>query len=264
MDLGLSGKTALVVGATGDIGQAVARRLAQEGANVLAAGRDGGRMAALAGELGARCLGTLEVDLAHEDSITAAVNRAFEIAGNVDILVSAAVGKSFGSVWDLSRKDWEAIFRIKYMGTADVCRQVARRMAARREGVIVNLIGIATHVYYPTSVVGGDSNIATARFTRFLAAEMAQHNVRVLGVSPGFVDGRRLAGFFEAERRNLEATVPLGRVGRPDEIADLAAYLVSPRAAYMTGNIVEIDGGVSLHAPGARLPFPGGASGEQP
>lgn len=257
MDLQLNGRTALVVGATGDIGAATARALAREGARVIVAARDTGRMGALVAELGEQAIGSLAIDLGDEAQIAATVEQAWDMAGGIDILVSAAVSKSFGSMWDLSREDWESIFRIKYMGTVDVCRRVARRMAERRQGVIINLVGIATGVYYPTSVVGGDSNIATLRFTRFLAAEVAAHNVRVLGVSPGFTDGKRLAGFFEAERRNLESSVPLGRIARPEEIADLIAYLASPRAAYMTGNIVEIDGGVSLHAPGARLPFPG-------
>src|SRR5258706_14076471 len=145
------------------------------------------------------------------------------------------------------------------MGTVDLSRGVARRMVARNSGVIVNFIGIATDVLYPANPAGGDANIAAARFTRFLAVKVAHAGVRVLGVSPGFVDGRRLEAFLDAEKANMAAAVPLGRIGTPAEMADLVTFLASPRARYMTGNIVAIDGGVSLHAP-PELPSPGAAS----
>ena len=244
--------TALVAGATGDIGQAVAEALTAEGVRVVLAARDQARLDAVAATLGPAAAGTVVMDFASAESIATGIDAAWRLAGEIDIMVCTVVSNTFGSVWDLSRKDWEDLFRIKYMGTVDLSRAAARRMVARGSGVIINFIGIATDVLYPANPAGGDANIAAARFTRFLAAKVAPAGVRVLGVSPGFTDGRRLAAFVEAERANLAATVPLGRIGTPAEMADLVTFLASPRARYMTGNIVEIDGGVSLHTPPGR------------
>ena len=249
MDLQLRGKTALVAGATGDIGRAVARGLAAEGVRVVIAARDRDRLEAVGRELGQQLAGTVVVDFASEVSIQSAVAEAWSLTGGVDIAVCTVVSNTFGTVWDLARKDWEDLFRVKYMGTVDFARTIARRMVGRRTGVIINFIGIATEVLYPTNPAGGDANLAAARFTRFLAAKVATAGVRVLGVSPGFVDGRRLSTFLDAEKANLAAGIPLGRIGTPEEMADLVTFMASPRAGYMTGNIVELDGGVSLHTP---------------
>ncbi len=252
MNLGLAGLKALVAGATGDIGRAVAMGLAAEGVRVVVAARDRGRLDGVAGELGSSAAGSVVMDFADESSITAGVEEAWRLAGGIDIAVCTVVSNTFGTVWDLKRKDWEDLFRIKYMGTVDFSRAVARRMVGQGSGVIINFIGIATDVLYPTNPAGGDANLAAARFTQFLAAKVATAGVRVLGVSPGFVDGRRLSTFLDAEKANLAATVPLGRIGTPEEMADLVTFLASPRASYMTGNIVALDGGVSLHTPPGR------------
>lgn len=252
MNLQLAGLKALVAGATGDIGSAVAAGLAAEGAKVIIAGRDNARLKSVEASLGPACEGIVIMDFADEASIQRGIEEAYALAPEIDIVVCTVVSNTFGSVWELSRKDWEDLFRIKYMGTVDLSRGVARRMVARGSGVIINFIGIATDVLYPTNPAGGDANLAAARFTRFLAAKVATAGVRVLGVSPGFTDGRRLSTFVEAERANLAATVPLGRIGTPEEMADLVCFLASPRASYMTGNIVALDGGVSLHVPPGR------------
>jgi NAD(P)-dependent dehydrogenase (short-subunit alcohol dehydrogenase family) len=245
-----------VAGATGDIGRAVAMGLAAEGVRVVLAGRDAARLRAVASELGDAAAGTVVMDFASEGSIKSGIDEAWRLAGALDIMVCTVVSNTFGTVWELDRKDWEDLFRIKYMGTVDLSRGVARRMVARGSGVIINFIGIATDVLYPTNPAGGDANLAAARFTRFLAAKVATAGVRVLGVSPGFVEGRRLSAFRDAEKANLAATVPLGRIGTPREMADLAVFLASPRAGYMTGNIVALDGGVSLHTPPGKPATP--------
>ncbi len=241
-----------MAGATGDIGKAVAKGLAAEGVRVVVAARDRGRLDGVVAELGASAADSVVMDFSDESSITAGVADAWALAGGIDIAVCTVVSNTFGTVWDLGRKDWEDLFRIKYMGTVDFSRAVARRMVGRGGGVIINFIGIATEVLYPTNPAGGDANLAAARFTQFLAAKVATAGVRVLGVSPGFVDGRRLSTFLDAEKANLAATVPLGRIGTPEEMADLVTFLASPRAGYMTGNIVALDGGVSLHTPPGR------------
>jgi len=246
MDLGLRDKGALVVGATGGIGSAVAMALASEGVRVVPAARDAGRLNALASTLGAACPGTVAVDLSDGTSIRDAIGKAEALLNGVDILINMAVHTVFGSVWSMQRPDWDSAFRVKYMGSADIARCTAERMVVRKSGVIVNFSGIAAQTLYETSPFSGDANIAIERFTRFLAAQVAASGVRVFGISPGFVDTGRLAAFNDAERSEFESTIPLGRIAKPTEIADIVTFLVSPRASYLTGAIITIDGGVSL------------------
>lgn len=252
MDLRLGGRAAFVVGATGEIGASIASTFAGEGARVVIAGRDEDRLQALLSSLGAASPGSVVLDLTDERSVREGVDRAEALLGGIEILVCSAMGETFGSVWTMDRETWENALRVKYVGTADLCRRVAGRMVERRSGVIATLIGVAAEVLFPSNPVGGDVNVALARFTRFLAAAVAPAGVRVVGVSPGYVRGRRLAAFADTAANAIEATIPLGRICTPQEVADLITFVVSPRAGYITGTIVTIDGGLSLPAPVER------------
>ena len=127
MNLQLAGLKALVAGATGDIGSAVAAGLAAEGAKVIIAGRDNARLTSVEASLGPACEGIVIMDFADEASIQRGIEEAYALAPEIDIVVCTVVSNTFGSVWELSRKDWEDLFRIKYMGTVDLSRGVARR-----------------------------------------------------------------------------------------------------------------------------------------
>jgi 3-oxoacyl-[acyl-carrier protein] reductase len=249
MDLGLEGSGALILGATGDIGRATAAALAAEGARIVGTGRDRGRLAELERSLGAASAGTIELDVTDERAVAPAVERAEELLGGIDVLVCAAMAPTWGSVWTVEREPWRYAFEVKYIGTADLCRRVAERMAARRSGVILTLIGVAAEVLFGSNPIGGDVNLTLQRFTLFLASAVAGRGVRVVGVSPGLVRSRRLETFAGHEGGELERTVPIGSSCLPEEVAGLVTFLASPRARYVTGTIVTIDGGLSLRLP---------------
>ena len=118
-------------------------------------------------------------------------------------------------------------------------------MVERKSGTIANVIGIATDIVVTANPAGSAANSALRSFTRVLAAEVAQSGVRVVGVSPGFVAGQRL-GRFASAIETLRATIPLRRIGTPQELADVIVFAASARASYMTGTIITVDGGATL------------------
>ena len=246
MDLGLSGRRALVVGATGAIGGATAMGLAAEGVQVALAGRSADKLAALSTQLEASCLATIALDLTSGDSVAAAVDQATAALGRIDILVCAAAGDAFGSVWDVSREVWEREVVIKYLGTADLCRQVGARMREQGGGVVILYTGIAANRVFSSNPMGGGANAALENFVRVLSASGAEAGVRAVGVSPGMTYSHRFNAFGADRVGEIEASIPLGRIAQPHEIADVAVFLASDRAGYVTGQIVVVDGGLAV------------------
>jgi NAD(P)-dependent dehydrogenase (short-subunit alcohol dehydrogenase family) len=247
MDLELQGRGALVVGATGDIGRAVVERLSSEGARVVAGARSTEGLDGAFGAASGGIAGFVEIDMIDDASIASAASRAEEILGGIDVLVCTAAGEvNYGGVWGVDRGDWESELAIKCIGTSRLCTAVAKGMVERKRGVIVNVIGIATDIVVRQNPVGSGTNSALRSFTRVLAAEVAEAGVRVVGVSPGMVAGQRFDRFAGDRTQEIQATIPLGYIGSPQEIADVIVFFASDRATYVTGVIVNVDGGVTL------------------
>ena len=249
MDLEIAGRGAFVVGATGDIGRATVRRLLAEGARVVAGARSAGRISGKLRAEGLDVHGMVEIDLLDAASTEAAAEHASELLGGaIDMLICAAGGNVvYAPVWDIPRDVYERDYRIKVVGTSHLCTKVAARMVERGSGAIVNVIGIATDIVVTVNPAGSAANSGLRSFTRVLAAEVAGSGVRVVGVSPGFVKGERLARFATDEQtRQLTETIPLRALADPKELADVIAFVASPRASYITGEIVTVDGGATL------------------
>ena len=249
MDLEIDGRGAFVVGATGDIGRATVRRLLAEGARVVAGARSVDRMSGMLGAEGLDVHGMVEIDLRDEASTQAAAGRARDLLGGaIDILICAAGGDvTYAPVWEIPRDVFERDYRIKVVGTAHLCTEVAAHMVERGSGAIVNVIGIATDIVVTVNPAGSAANSGLRSFTRVLAAEVAKSGVRIVGVSPGFVKGERLARFATDEQtQRLKESIPLRALADPKELADVIVFVASPRASYMTGEIVIVDGGATL------------------
>ncbi len=249
MDLEIKGRGAFVVGATGDIGRATVERLLAEGARVVAGARSAERMAGMLGAAGLDVHGMVEIDLRDEASTAAAAVRAEELLGGaIDILVCAAGGDvTYAPVWEIPPGVYERDYRIKVVGTSQLCTRVAAHMVERGSGAIVNVIGIATDIVVTVNPAGSAANSGLRSFTRVLAREVAGSGVRVVGVSPGFVEGERLARFATDEQtRRLKESIPLRALADPNEVADVIVFVASPRASYITGEIVIVDGGATL------------------
>jgi 3-oxoacyl-[acyl-carrier protein] reductase len=249
MDLGLGGKIAIVTGGSKGIGQAVALTFLREGASVLVCAR--GQQAldetlAAAGPDGARRIAAVAADLTRGEGVEAVVERCQAIYGGVDILVNNAGSTRPGEFLKLSDEAWMEDWSLKFFGYVRMAREVIPLMEKRGGGVIVNVIGTGALRPAANFMIGGAVNAALNHFTKALADEGAKHRVRVVGVNPGPIMTERLRSFLppgEAAEKAMRRSTPLGRAGKPEEVADLVAFLASDRAAFIHGANVTIDGG---------------------
>jgi NAD(P)-dependent dehydrogenase (short-subunit alcohol dehydrogenase family) len=233
-------RRALVTGAGSGIGEAVARGLHAEGAEVLLADRAGDRVRALAAELGGSA-SALELDVRDE----AAVAHA---ASELDVLANIAGIGSTTNAPDTPLEVWEDVFAVNVRGTFLCCKHAIGGMVARGGGAIVNMASIAGLVGLRNRAAYSASKGAVISLTRALAIDHVADRVRVNAVCPGTVDSpwvRRLVEEVGESLDALRARQPMGRLGTPEEIADAVLYLASDQAAFVTGTAFVIDGGLT-------------------
>jgi 3-oxoacyl-[acyl-carrier protein] reductase len=244
----LQGKVALVTGGTRGIGRAVAARLARDGARVFLTGRDAATAEEAARALSAE--GGELVGVALEVSQRASVDAAFELVlgreKRLDILVNNAGITRDGLLLRMKPADWDEVLATNLTGLFHCCQAALRPMLRQREGRIVNL----------TSVVGlmgnaGQVNYAASKagivgFTKALAREVASRNITVNAVAPGFIATDMTAKLDQQARAALEGNIPMGRIGSPEEVAGAVAFLVSGAAAYITGQVLQVNGGMYM------------------
>lgn len=249
MDLELAGRTALVTGGSKGIGFSIADRLAAEGCHVRLVARDPAVLDRARARLVAAHRVRVEVhaaDLGRRRSI----ESVFPLLAGTDILVNSAGAVPRGTVADVPAERFRAAFDVKVMGAIDLCREALRVMSARRSGVIVNIIGLAGERPNPKSVATSTANAALIAFTQAVGAASVDHNVRVVGVNPGLIATERTAGMTDPANsvdhkayQHLLRALPFGRMGLPEEVADLVVFLASARASYTSGTVYTVDGG---------------------
>ncbi len=241
------GRTALVTGASRGIGEAVARRLAAEGAHVIAAARTAGdleRVVAGITEAGGRAR-ALVLDLADSGSIESAAKQALA-DGPVDVLVNNAGVTDDNLILRMTREAWDRVLATNLTGVFLLTQAIVKSMFRKRYGRIVNV----------TSVVGimgnpGQANYAASKagligFTKSVARELASRNVTCNAVAPGFIATSMTEKMTDEARQALASQIPLGRLGVPDDVAAAVAYLGSEEAAYVTGTVLNVSGGLLI------------------
>jgi 3-oxoacyl-[acyl-carrier protein] reductase len=241
----LTGRTALVTGASGGIGGALARGLHRQGAEIMLAGTRRAVLDALADELGERThVGV--ADLAEPDAADRLVKAAEAAMGRVDILVNNAGLARDGLVLRMKDEDWQTVLDIDLTAAFRLTRAALRGMVRRRHGRIIGVSSIVAATGNP-----GQANYAAAKaamigMSKSIAAEVASRGITVNCVAPGFVETAMTDGLPAEQRARLGAAIPAGRFGSPDDIAAAVVYLASAEAAYVTGQTLHVNGGMAM------------------
>lgn len=241
----LTGKTALVTGASSGIGTGIARALHKQGATVAISGTRKDALEKIAGEMGDR-VHVLPCDLSDKDSVEALIPAADAAMERVDILVNNAGITKDNIFVRLSDEDWDKVIAVNLTAGFRLARAAARDMMRRRFGRVIGI----------TSIVGatgnaGQGNYAAAKagmiaLMKSLGQELASRNVTANCIAPGFIGTPMTDALTEAQRKAILEKVPARRLGTPDDIAAAAVYLASDEAAYVTGTTLHVNGGMAM------------------
>ena len=245
MNLGLQNRVALVMGASRGIGRAIAAALAREGASVAIVSRSQERLEEAAGEIGPGAT-PFVADASDTDALAGLPGEVATALGPVEILVTNTGGPPFGGALDHERDEWELAYRSLVLAPRILTRGVVPGMRERGWGRIVNVGSSSTREPLPGLNLSNTHRLAAVGFFKTLAAEVAGDGVTVNTVATGRFATERLAsnGSLEPAEEAARREVPAGRLGLPDEYGDLVAFLCSERAAYITGAVIPIDGGL--------------------
>ncbi len=258
MDLGLKGKVALVTGASQGMGRAVAFALAREGCKLVICARTMGTLEGTAESIRKEAKAdvlALAADVSAAADVKRLVDRTKAANGGVDLLVVNASGPPIGPFMSLSEEQWAHAYELTLMSAVRLIRECVPSMRSRGGGSIVAMTGTAIMQPIPNLILSNSVRAAVAGLVKTLSQELAHDRIRVNSVAPGYIAtdrmteiirdrGERERKTFEEAQRSELSQIPWGRLGKPEEVADLVAYLLSERAAYITGNLIQIDGGL--------------------
>jgi 3-oxoacyl-[acyl-carrier protein] reductase len=246
MDLGLEGRVALVMGASRGIGRGIAAALAREGVRVAIASRSLERLEEAAAEIGGRAT-PFVADASDTERLAALPDEVAEALGPVEILVANTGGPPFGGALDHELEEWEQAYRSLVLALRVLAGAVVPGMRERGWGRIVNVGSNTTREPNPALNLSNAHRMAAVGFLKTLASEVAGDGITVNTVATGRFATDRLAdsgGSLEQAEAAARTEVPAGRLGHPDEYGDLVAFLCSERAAYLTGTVIPLDGGL--------------------
>ena len=242
----LTGRKALVTGATGGLGQAIARTLHAQGAHVALSGTRQAALEALAAELGERA-SPVVADLSDKDSVEGLVPAAEAAIGPLDILVNNAGITRDNLFMRMKDEEWEQVLAVNLTAAFRLSRAAVKGMMRRRYGRIVNIGSVVGSTGNP-----GQGNYAAAKaglvgLTKALAAEVASRGITANCIAPGFITSPMTDALNEKQREGILARVPAGRLGEGAEVAAACLYLASAEAGYVTGHTLHVNGGMAMY-----------------
>lgn len=240
----LQGKVAIITGAARGIGNAIARKFAVEGASVIVVDLKGAEIAASTMKKQGLDVTAMTLDITDESAVNSAVASIIKEKKKIDILVNNAGIIVRGSILDISREQWLRVMDVNVNGNFYFCKAVVPHMMRQKSGCILNISSIAGKMGDITAApVYGASKGAINTLTRSLARQLADYGIRVNAIAPHAIETDMSAEWSEEKRRAVVDAIPLKRMGKAEEVAEAALFLVSERASFITGEILNINGG---------------------
>lgn len=241
----LEGKTVLVTGATGGIGESIARALHAQGATIGISGRNKEKLDALAASLGGR-VHVLPADLSDAAATDKLVEDSIAAMSRIDILINNAGLTKDNLALRLKDEDWQAVLDVNLTAPFRLARACLKGMMKNRWGRIVNITSIVGVTGNPGQTNYAASKAGMIGWSKSMAAEIASRNVTVNCIAPGFIATAMTHVLDDTQKEKLNASIPAGRMGAADEIAAAAVYLASNEAAYVTGQTLHVNGGMAM------------------
>ncbi len=241
----LTGKTALITGASGGIGGAIAKALHGAGATVALSGTRVEPLQALAAELGDR-VHVLPCNLSDAEAVNALPKQATEAMGSVDILVNNAGITKDNLFMRMSDEDWASVIEVNLTSTMRLCKGVVRGMMKARWGRIINISSVVGTTGNPGQANYAASKAGMVGMSKSIAYEVASRGITVNCVAPGFITTAMTDKLNEEQKAGILTQVPAGRMGEAEEIAAAVLYLASPEAGYVTGATLHVNGGMAM------------------
>ena len=244
----LGGKVAIVTGGSRGIGRAIAMALAREGATSIVCSRnlDSNKETAETIKSEGGSARAYQVDVTDADSVSALVNDVLKEFGRIDILVNNAGVTADNLLLRLKEEDWNRVIDTNLKGTFNCTKAVARTMVKQHGGKIINIASVVGMVGNP-----GQANYCAAKagvigFTKSIARELASRNITVNCVAPGYIKTAMTEAFADKVKDEMLRLIPLGRLGEPEDVAEVVKFLASPAADYITGEVIRADGGMAM------------------
>ncbi len=241
----LTGKTALVTGATGDIGAAIAKSLHAQGASVGISGRNEKKLEELSQVLGSRVY-VLPADLSSNEDILDLVKRAIEAMGPIDILVNNAGLTRDNLSLRMKDEEWQEVLNVNLTAPFQLAKAVQRGMMKNRYGRIINIASVVGVTGNPGQCNYVASKAGLIGWSKAMAQEIASRGITVNCIAPGFIATAMTDSLTDDQKETINAKIPAGRMGTADEIASAVAYLASEEAGYVTGATLHVNGGMAM------------------
>lgn len=244
----LTGKVAIVTGASSGIGQAVALAMANAGADVAVCGQNQERLAATAAKVTAVGRKVLQyaMNISQADPVQQMVEDVHKQWGHIDVMVNNAGITRDGLIIRMSEQDWDEVMTVNLKSVFLCSKAVAKIMMKQRAGAIVNIASIIGLIGNPGQANYSASKGGIIAFTKSLARELSSRNIRANAIAPGFIETPMTEKIPEALQKKMLESIPLGRYGKPEDVANLAVFLGSDRSGYITGQVISICGGMVM------------------
>ncbi len=242
-------QTALITGAARGIGRAIALRLAKDGVNVVinytTAEKEAEETAREAEKLGVQAL-LVQADVSKEEEVEELFEKAMTLTGRIDILINNAGITRDNLILRMKEEDFDRVIEINLKGSYNCMKKASRIMLKQRYGRIVNISSVVGFRGNPGQVNYAASKAGVIGMTKSLAKELASRNITVNALAPGMIETKMSEQMSEAAKKQMLSMIPAGRIGRPEDVANAAAFLAGEEAAYITGQVLCVDGGMAV------------------